>query len=74
MGNHGEEWSGVWSNDLEQIALQFCEKMEDKSDSNMEVNDVTGLLYRWALESVSTIFLDARLNCLAENRIQTLLG
>ena len=53
--------------DLEQIGLQFCEKMEQKSDSNMEVDDVTGLIYRWALEAVSSIFLDARLNCLAEN-------
>jgi len=83
LGNHGKEWWRVRSlvqqdmlrpksamfylNDLEQIALQFCEKMEHKADSSMEVDDVTGLLYRWALESVSSIFLDARLNCLAEN-------
>ena len=83
LGNHGEEWWRVRSlvqqdmlrpksamfyiDDLEQIGLQFCEKMEQKSDSNMEVDDVTGLIYRWALEAVSSIFLDARLNCLAEN-------
>jgi cytochrome P450 len=80
LGNHGEEWWRVRSlvqkdmlrpraalfylNDLDQIALQFCELMESESNSNMEVDNVTGLLYRWSLESVSSIFLDARLNCL----------
>ena len=83
LGNHGEEWWRVRSlvqqdmlrpksamfylKDLEQIALQFSDKLQHKSDKNMEVDDVTGLLYRWALQSVSSIFLDARLNCLAED-------
>ena len=83
LGNHGEEWWRVRSlvqqdmlrpksamfylKDLEQIALQFTDKLQHKSDKNLEVDDVTGLLYRWALQSVSSIFLDARLNCLAED-------
>ena len=77
LGNLEEEWWRVRSlvqqdmlrprSAIAQIALQFYEKLQHMSDKNMEVGDVTGLLDCWALESVCSILLDARLNCLAEH-------
>ena len=83
IGNHGEEWWRVRSlvqqdmlrpksamfylASIEEISLELADKMEDDLDDKSEIDDVMGLLARWALEAVTSIFLDTRLNCLAED-------
>jgi len=83
VGSHGEDWYNVRSkvqqdmlrpksamfyiDSIEDISQDFAEVMERKTDAKGEVDDVTKYLYRWSLESIATIFLDAKLGCLEEN-------
>ena len=47
------------------ISADLADLLEQHMDPRGTVPDVTALLYRWALESIGAIFLDARLGCLA---------
>ena len=83
IGNHGEEWWRVRSlvqqdmlrpksamfylSSIEEISLELADKMGDTLDDKSEIDDMMSLLARWALEAVTSIFLDTRLNCLAED-------
>ena len=83
IGNHGEEWWRVRSlvqqdmlrpksamfylASIEEISLELADKMGDTLDDKSEIDDMMSLLARWALEAVTSIFLDTRLNCLAED-------
>ena len=83
IGNHGDDWWRVRSlvqqdmlrpksamfylDSIEEISLQLADKIEESLDDKREIDDLMNLLARWALEAVTSIFLDTRLNCLAED-------
>jgi len=83
LGSHGPEWASFRSlvqQDMmrAKAALHYiphvvaisdalAQLFESHMDSSGTVADVTELLYRWALESIGAIFLDARLGCLEAN-------
>ena len=51
---------------IEQISNQLADKIEKSLDSKREIGDLTKIVYFWALEAISAIFLDTRLGCLKE--------
>ena len=51
--------------DLNEIASQYIDRIEEKRDANNEiVNGIPDVVYLWALEGITKIFLDTRLGCL----------
>ena len=52
---------------IEQISEELADKIEKSLDSTQEIGDLTKIVYFWALEAISAIFLDTRLGCLEEN-------
>jgi len=83
IGSHGEEWYNMRSkvqqdmmrpksamfyiDSIDEISEQLVNYMEKNMDANGEIDDATEYLYKWSLESIASIFLDARLGCLEEN-------
>lgn len=51
---------------IEEISNQLLDKIEKSLDSKQEVDDLTKIVYFWALEAISAIFLDTRLGCLED--------
>ena len=51
---------------IEQISNELADKIEKSLDSKQEIGDFTKIVYFWALEAISAIFLDTRLGCLDE--------
>lgn len=49
---------------LQDVSKDFVKKILEMRDQNKEIPDMTKELYKWALESVSLVGLDARLGCL----------
>ncbi|KFM82863.1 putative cytochrome P450 12a4, mitochondrial, partial [Stegodyphus mimosarum] len=52
---------------MQDVARDFVQKIYETRDSNKEVPDLIGELYKWALESVALVGLDTRLGCLKTN-------
>lgn len=86
IGHHGEKWwefrskvqqdmmrpksAMFYIKVLEDITLDLIEVLSHKRDSNGEIDDLLPYAHQWALESISAIFLDARLGCLDENQAE----
>ena len=51
---------------IEHISNELADKIEKSLDSKQEIGDLTKIVYFWALEAISAIFLDTRLGCLDE--------
>ena len=51
---------------IEQISNELAEKIEKSLDDKREIRDLTKIVYFWALEAISAIFLDTRLGCLED--------
>ena len=49
---------------LERISEDLVSLIHSAQDVEEEVEDVLDLLFRWALESITAVFLDTRLGCL----------
>ena len=83
LGSHGEEWYKTRSlvqqdmlrsksalyyiNDIEDISEESIEVISNSLDDNSEVEDLLEIVYKWSLESIASIFLGTRLNCIKEN-------
>ncbi|XP_054718545.1 probable cytochrome P450 301a1, mitochondrial [Uloborus diversus] len=52
---------------MQEVAKDFVQSIQLERDSNEEVADFLGDLYKWALESVALVGLDTRLGCLERN-------
>ncbi|XP_035214006.1 probable cytochrome P450 12a4, mitochondrial [Stegodyphus dumicola] len=52
---------------MQDVARDFVQKVYETRDSNKEVPDLLGEIYKWALESVAFVGLDTRLGCLKTN-------
>ena len=53
---------------IEQISEQLNDVIEKvKDEKSAEVDDITEYCYRWALESITSVFLNTRLGCLDES-------
>ncbi|KFM67014.1 putative cytochrome P450 49a1, partial [Stegodyphus mimosarum] len=52
---------------MQDVARDFVQKIYETRDSNKEIPDLLGELYKWALESVAFVGLDTRLGCLETN-------
>lgn len=95
LGSHGPEWASFralvqqdmlraraalhYIPHLSVISADLARLIEDSMDAQSTVADVTSLLYRWALESIGAIFLEARLGCLqsrleGESRAQGMIN
>lgn len=46
--------------DITEVCDDLFDLVEKKLGNDREIDDVTPLLYRWALEAVAAIFLDVR--------------
>lgn len=80
LANNGDEWYNMRSKaqphllkpkaihsylpQLDGAALELVEKINLVKDSQNEVADLLPELYKWALESISLIVLETKLNCL----------
>ena len=53
-------------NSIEEISTDLASLIDRTKDSNSDIADVVSVIFPWALESISSIFLDTRLGCLGE--------
>ena len=83
LGSHGEEWYKTRSlvqqdmlrsksalyyiSDIEDISKEMIDIVGNSLDDNNEVEDLLEIVYKWSLESITSIFLGTRLNCINEN-------
>jgi len=83
VGSHGEDWYTVRSkvqqdmlrpksamfylDSIENISDELVDVFDRKMDESGEVDDIAKYIYRWSLESIASIFLDAKLGCLKED-------
>jgi len=81
LGSHGEKWYEVRSKVQQDMlrpksALYYIDDITKASDDFLDlvsregqdntIEDITPLVYRWALEAVGAIFLNTRIGCLDE--------
>ena len=55
---------------IDQISGDMVSLLTTARREDDTVEDVVDLVFRWALESISSVFLDTRLGCLAEDPTQ----
>jgi len=83
VGSHGKEWYKVRSkvqqdmlrpksamfyiDSIANISEELVDAFTRNMDANGEVEDVTEHIYRWSLETIASIFLDAKLGSLKED-------
>jgi len=83
VGSHGEEWYKVRSivqqdmlrpksamfyiESIEQISQELVDLIVRNKDMDGEIDNITDDLYRWSLETITSIFLDAKMGSLDEN-------
>jgi cytochrome P450 len=56
----------VYIDSIEEISEELLDRIDKQKDPQGEIEDVTEQMYFWALESISSIFLNTRLGCLGE--------